>query len=205
MEGDSLRNVYPELYEVSLLKAVSIGAMGGWIDGNWLWGDLGISESLLVESGLLGKYTLLRDSLLHSNGPMEVLGKDEVMWIGGDSLDFTVASCYDFYERDLIPFGPYFKFDEAYRHFWKAEVPFKIKPFGWRLLLDRLPTKELLVFRGISIPLDKLMCTFCGYGVENRNHFFFCCRVVKDIWFEIALWVGKSVSAEGECLSNFMD
>ncbi|XP_058783891.1 uncharacterized protein LOC131658636 [Vicia villosa] len=128
-----------------------------------------------------------------------------VSWAFNSFLEFSVASCYAFYAKALIPFGPSNKFDDAFRLLWKSDLPFKIKAFGWRLLLDRLPTKDLLVYRGISIPLDKLKCIFCGYGVENMNHYFFGCRVVNNIWSEIALWVGKVDILEDECLSNFID
>ncbi|XP_058762676.1 uncharacterized protein LOC131636050 [Vicia villosa] len=205
MDGNSLRSVHPELYEASLLKGVVVGVMGGWIDGNWVWGDLDIPEAFLMERGLEGKNILLLESLSQYVGPKETMENDDVWWIGSDGADLSVASCYEFYERSLIPFGPYGKHDEAYRHMWKADVPFKIKVFGWRLLLDRLHTKELLVRRGIPFPLEKFCCTLCEYGVENRKHFFFGCRVVKEIWNEIALWVGKVGGVEDECLSNFMD
>ena len=71
------------------------------------------------------------------------------------------------------------------------DVPFKIKAFGWRLFHNRLPMKDLLVARGMSFPLDELKCIFCGLSVETRDHFFFGCLVVKNIWSEISLWVSK--------------
>ncbi|XP_058774474.1 uncharacterized protein LOC131648762 [Vicia villosa] len=132
----------------SLLQGVSVGAMGGWIDGNWEWGDFGISEARLMEKDLVGRIIMLRENLSHYLGPKETLEKDEVWWEGSVGAEFTVASCYEFLERNIIPYGPYGKHDEAFHFLWKAEVPFKVKAFAWRLLLDKLPTKELLVRRG---------------------------------------------------------
>ncbi|XP_058725660.1 uncharacterized protein LOC131596952 [Vicia villosa] len=96
-------------------------------------------------------------------------------------------------------------FIHAFGLLWKLEVPFKIKAFGWRLFLDRLPVKDLLKTRGISIPLDDLKCLFCGNSSESSPHLFFSCLVVQNIWSEIANWVGKGDNIDVECLSNFMD
>ncbi|XP_058751967.1 uncharacterized protein LOC131625086 [Vicia villosa] len=94
---------------------------------------------------------------------------------------------------------------EAFGLLWKAEVPFKIKAFGWRLFHNRLPMKDLLVLRGMSFPLEELKCTFCGQCVETRDHLFFGCLVVGNIWREIAFWVGKGAFLDEGCLSNFLD
>ncbi|XP_058767768.1 uncharacterized protein LOC131641483 [Vicia villosa] len=134
LSEEALKNVFPELFEASCLKGVSVGPKG-------------------------------RN------------GADAVSWTFGIDTTFTVASCYQFNLMDFIPYGPVNKHDEAFGILWKAEVPFKIKAFGWRLFLDRLPTKELLMYRGIPISLDNLKCVFCGFCVENRNHSF-----LRVIW-----------------------
>ncbi|XP_058740932.1 uncharacterized protein LOC131613262 [Vicia villosa] len=56
------------------------------------------------------------------------------------------------------------------------------------------------------VPLfwEKILCRI-GLQTKNRNHSFFGCRVVKAIWKEIALWVGKEGGMEDGCLLNFMD
>lgn len=43
---------------------------------------------------------------------------------------------------------------------WKTNVPLKIKIFTWRLFLDRLPTREMLYGREISLVLCRgfLVC-----------------------------------------------
>ncbi|XP_058762981.1 uncharacterized protein LOC131636394 [Vicia villosa] len=177
--------------------------MGGWLEGVWRRGDFGVSVSVLEDTEVRSRF--LSFCLLLGNYGGFKEGKDSVSWVSNNGLDFCVTSCYAFYGNDFIPHGPPNKFDDAFRLVWKVEVPFKIKAFGWILLLDRLPTKNLLVLRGIPFPVDNLKCIFCGVDVENRNHSFFGCGVVKNIWKEIAFWVGKVGYMEDECLSNFMD
>ncbi|XP_058725893.1 uncharacterized protein LOC131597201 [Vicia villosa] len=131
--------------------------------------------------------------------------KDEVVWDHKGENYFLVASCYEPYACHRTLLGPFGRFFEARSLVWKADVPFKIKAFGWRLLANRLPTKDLLVLRGISIPSENLNCSFCHIVPENRDHYFFACPCVKRIWRDIAFWIGKDGIGEEESLSNFMD
>ncbi|XP_058778918.1 uncharacterized protein LOC131652934 [Vicia villosa] len=134
-----------------------------------------------------------------------ITSMDSVEWIYSEEKVFTVASCYNFYNNLRIHYGPANRNDEAFELLWKLEVPLKIKAFGWRLFRDRLPVKDLLKNRGISIPLDDLKCSFCDNSLESSSHLFFSCLVVKNIWSEIANWVGKGDRVDVKCLSNFMD
>ncbi|XP_058764886.1 uncharacterized protein LOC131638343 [Vicia villosa] len=84
-------------------------------------------------------------------------------------------------------------------------VPFRIKAFGWRLFHDRLPTKNLLMLRGLTFSLDNINCPLCGSGLESSNHLFFGCWVSKKVWNEIAWWVAKGDPEEEESLSSFME
>ncbi|XP_058763266.1 uncharacterized protein LOC131636670 [Vicia villosa] len=202
-EGGILKNIFPDIYEASCLKGVSVALMGGWVDGNWKWGDFGVTRVWGEERGIAASLGRLKILVSDFIGAGE--GRDVVSWKFNSEGFFLVASCYSFLGLDRIPYGPPNEFVDAFGMVWKAEVPFKIKAFGWRLLLDRIPTKDLLVYRGISFPLDKLKCSFCGYDIETRNHSFFGFRVVKAIWLDIALWVDKEGGLEDECLSNFMD
>ncbi|XP_058775284.1 uncharacterized protein LOC131649541 [Vicia villosa] len=197
--GDfSLRILFPDMYEVSNLKHVSVAAMGGWSDGGWSWGDFGLAGSDFTDG-----VEELRDLVGGAEGMSE--GRDDVEWHYKDDMDFSVASCYSFLMKSHIPFGPPNKDDEAFGILWKLEVPFKIKAFGWRLFLNRLPTKDLLLLRGIPLPLDNIFCSFCSNDIEKCRHTFFICDVVKKIWNEIASWVGLGNRMEDECLSSFME
>lgn len=102
-------------------------------------------------------------------------------------------------------YGPPINYAEAFDMLWEMDIPFKIKAFGWKRFHNRLPMKDLLVARGMYFSLEELKCIFYGHTVETRDHFFFGCLEVRNIWSDIAFWVGKRVSFEEECLSSFMD
>lgn len=134
-----------------------------------------------------------------------MVGNDTVVWLGNSEWDFSIASCYEFYERSRTLYGPPIRHAEDFGLLWFMDVPFKIKAFRWRLFHNRLPMKDLLVARGMSFPLVDLKCILCGLCVESMDHFFFGYLVVKSIWSALSFLVGKGVSFEEECLSNFMD
>lgn len=184
----SLKEEFPNLYEVSCLKEVFVAALGGFSDNRWSCNDFGVSTSTIVEFDLSDKLLYFRNCLEDFGGFSG--GKDLVVWTSNSDEIFSVASFYSFYDIDLIPFGPPNKFDDV---------------FGWRFLLDRIPTKDNLVHRGMLFPLDASKCVFCGLVGESRNHSFFGCVVVNIFWSEIALWIGKEYSRKDECLSSFMD
>ncbi|XP_058746462.1 uncharacterized protein LOC131619376 [Vicia villosa] len=85
------------------------------------------------------------------------------------------------------------------------EVPFKIKAFAWRLFVNRLPTKDLLEFRGIHFSTPNLNCVFCDSHLENMDHMFFKCEVIKVVWKEIGLWVDYPCWWMEECKPFFME
>ncbi|XP_058752761.1 uncharacterized protein LOC131625940 [Vicia villosa] len=202
LEGIILKEEYSSLFMASYLKRVSVAAMGGWIEGTWKWSGFGINSEFLEISRNLVLCAQFWEQLEGLSRFLE--GKDSIVWNLNSEVEFSVSSCYNFYGRYFIPTGPPNKFDGFFGLLWKLDVPFKIKVFGWRLFL-RIPTKDLLVYKGISFPLHDLKCNFCGIHSENRDHSFFNCLVVRKIWSEMTCWVGKLDRMEEECSSHFMD
>ena len=48
---------------------------------------------------------------------------------------------------------------------WVKVIPIKINIFAWKVSLDRLPTRENLAQRGVSVP--SLSCPNCNNGLEH--------------------------------------
>jgi hypothetical protein len=72
---------------------------------------------------------------------------------------------------------------------WHRHVPFKVSILAWRLLRNRLPTKENLVTRGI-IPHDPRVCvTGCG-AIESAHHVFLSCPSFSSLWSHVRLCIG---------------
>jgi hypothetical protein len=114
------------------------------------------------------------------DGGYSVRGAYKILTALGD-LDTTVTS-------DLI------------RH---QQVLLKVSVMAWRLLRNRLPTKDNLVRRHI-IPPDASMCvTGCG-GVETVHHLFLSCPGFAPLWSLVRFWVGTSSADPLVLHDNFL-
>jgi hypothetical protein len=65
---------------------------------------------------------------------------------------------------------------------WQQHVPLKVSVFVWRMLRNRLPTKENLCIRGIVFRDAQLCVGGCGQR-QSVTHLFFGLSVV---WFVMA-------------------
>lgn len=117
-------------------------------------------------------------------------GCDVVLWNPDFEHGFLVRSCVDLIISSKVVYGPVNFTNVAWKWLWKTDAPWKIKVFGWRVFRKRLPTRDLLMFRGI-IPTDtNFNCVFCSSVEESMVHSFLACRVVRLIWREIREWIG---------------
>ncbi|XP_028189449.1 uncharacterized protein LOC114375786 [Glycine soja] len=75
---------------------------------------------------------------------------------------------------------------EEFKELWKLKVPSKAVVFAWRLLKDRLPTRDNL--RKKQIDLQDYTCPFCRGVEESAAHLFFHCRKIIPVWWESLSW-----------------
>jgi hypothetical protein len=73
---------------------------------------------------------------------------------------------------------------------WSSNVLSKTSIFGWRLLLDKLPTRETLFGKCIITNSLERCCVFCFQEVEDVQHVFFKCSVIAIVWGHIYKWMG---------------
>jgi hypothetical protein len=76
---------------------------------------------------------------------------------------------------------------------WHKQIPLKVSVLAWRLLRNRLPTRDNLVRRHIITPDSQLCVTGCG-GVETVHHLFLSCLVFASLWHLIRGWVDTSTT-----------
>ncbi|PNX80416.1 hypothetical protein L195_g036415, partial [Trifolium pratense] len=87
---------------------------------------------------------------------------------------------------------------DAFSRLWKSDVPSKIIVFGWRLLLNRLPTRTALHRRGILSNPFESSCVFCFRHMEDETHLFFSCYFSKVVWCKVLNWLGFLTSLDAE-------
>ena len=74
--------------------------------------------------------------------------------------------------------------------------------FAWRLLWDRLPTKDNLAKRQILINSD--LCPFCHSKPESVPHLFFTCEKIQPLWWEFLSWVKEHRTIHCRPMDNFV-
>ncbi|GAU20182.1 hypothetical protein TSUD_352460 [Trifolium subterraneum] len=170
---------YSRLFELAANQSISVANMCelGWEEGGagwqwhrqlWVWGE----ELLLECTGLLLATVLQTNS------------SDSWIWrhdIGGG---YSVRGAYSLLaaredgtttgSADLI---------------WHQHVPLKVSVLAWRLLHNKLPTKDNLVARDI-IPQEARFCVNgCGEP-ETANHLFLAYPVFEPLWSMVRAWLG---------------
>jgi hypothetical protein len=60
-----------------------------------------------------------------------------------------------------------------------SEAPAKVVAFSWTLLLDRIPTKANLAYRGLLGANESKRCVFCGSQDELAVHLFLHCDMIS--------------------------
>ncbi|GLT77352.1 hypothetical protein SLA2020_489480 [Shorea laevis] len=63
---------------------------------------------------------------------------------------------------------------------WSPFTPSKVSIFAWRLFLNRLPTKDNLIIRGVDLASNP-NCVLCGDYIEDLNHSFATCRCSQNV------------------------
>jgi len=69
---------------------------------------------------------------------------------------------------------------------WKSPVPTKVVAFSWKILLNRIPTRQILLLETFFLRMF-LYCVFIVGGQLNRPIIFFC----------IARWLIVCVEVDG--------
>ncbi|GAU37021.1 hypothetical protein TSUD_207270 [Trifolium subterraneum] len=116
---------------------------------------------------------------------------DRWKWIPDSVGDFTIKSCYNvlIHVGNTVVLSPHLLV--AIRKLWKNDLPSKVGIFGWRLLLEKLPTRAALAHRNILNTDDELLCVFCSRVREDSNHLFFNRVHMKYLWRRIHDWLGN--------------
>ena len=72
---------------------------------------------------------------------------------------------------------------------WHSKVPVNVSILAWRLLHDRLPTKDNLLGRGIITGASSFCLAGCGH-VETAQHLFLQCDIASSLWQQVRFWIG---------------
>jgi len=129
--------------------------------------------------------------------PSAVL-KDSWLWGADPKGIFSTNSAYLYIKADHLHEDQCLGF----HHLWNIKIPPRALVFAWRLLWDRLPTKDNLIRRHVTIEND--LCPFCQSKAESASHLFFLCHKVMPLWWEFSSWVKEPRVLHWRPMDNFI-
>ncbi|KAJ0909846.1 putative reverse transcriptase zinc-binding domain-containing protein [Helianthus annuus] len=173
--GDQpLMTKWPNLFAIESIKSCSvrdrISVVGGSAQWNWCWLCSPVSDLQVAE--LADSQNVLKDVVVSDE-------KDRWIWSLDKSGSFSSASLKSWVDKD-VGIG-------ALRSVKKCGwVAAKCNLFIWRTILDRIPTRQALRRRNISIDSD--VCVLCGESVESVDHLFTGCEISMKFWSRMSSW-----------------
>ncbi|XP_058782818.1 uncharacterized protein LOC131657437 [Vicia villosa] len=193
-----LSELFPRLYLESGLKHDTVQDMGFWLGDNWCWKVIKAQEVLRQQAivELTDLHTLLADVALSSNN------EDVIVWPFDVSKCYTVRSGYNFLQQDQEGGGLDTGIKQGPELIWASQVPSKLKIFCWRVILDRLLTRNYLVRRRIIANNNEALCVFCEMHCEDPSHIFIFCPKIQNLWASIKKWPDIDSHWAADCCSQ---
>ncbi|XP_028236880.1 uncharacterized protein LOC114416214 [Glycine soja] len=85
---------------------------------------------------------------------------------------------------------------------WDTKISPRALTFAWRLLWDRLPSKENLSRRQVDLAND--LCPFCQSNSKSASHLFFTCQKGLPLWWEFNTWVKEDRALHCRPMDHFL-
>jgi hypothetical protein len=196
---ESFLVTFPNLFSKAYRPNGVVEEMGIADSNGWTW-RLSWNDSLSASEAVAERHLLdilLQVQLSHAT-------MDRRKWIPAPDGIFTVKSTYICLQSQVVVTA----IDElkvtALKKLWKNKVPSKVSIFGWRLLLEKLPTREVLFQRDIITNTHETCCVFCFDLMESIDHIFLTCRVTATVWSLIFGWMGIQGSSARNIQQHFL-
>ncbi|XP_058766980.1 uncharacterized protein LOC131640616 [Vicia villosa] len=195
--NQSFKTAFSELFALVVNKSMSVAEMGYREESFWRWNFESIRDLSDVDNQILEQFI----DQIFVNVPV-VEGDDVFSWLHENYEVFLVNSCFKvFANKDFIQWISS-NMKAMLTQLWKAKVPPNILMFGWRFILNRLPTRDNLLVRGIELAEKEKFCALCEGFSETRNHIFLECNFSLRIWYVVHSWLGCSLQVS---VNDFVD
>ncbi|XP_028205427.1 uncharacterized protein LOC114389037 [Glycine soja] len=183
----------PNLTGHAKFDAETVASMGIFGENGWEWK---FSWRRHLFDSELGEATAFIDQT-SAISPVADL-KDDWVWGAQPTEMFSTNSAYNCLRSEQPLHQP----NSGFRQLWEIKIPPAALSFAWRLLWDRLPSKDNLISRQIVLQND--LCPFCQSQVESASHLFFTCYKVMPLWWEFNSWVKEDRVLHSKPMDNFL-
>jgi hypothetical protein len=177
--------MFPALFNKSSQQGRSVSMMGSVDNNVWNW-KLSWTEALSSREAADERELF---NLLHQIRP-RLSGADRHRWIPSADGYFNVKSAYSWLQNRNVVDNLDNNMVISLKKLWKNNVPSKVSIFCWRLLLEKLPTREALYHKGVINNNVERCCVFCFKTEETMHHLFLHCDVSAAVWRAIFTWLG---------------
>ena len=177
-EEDSLAEKYPRLYLISLQQHQVIRSMGMHKDIGWEWNLTW--RRPLFENEIDSAVNFLTDI---ADKAIQQQGIDAWVWSGDPADHYSTQTAYNMLGEEAAAGRQ----EECFEKLWRIRIPARIVIFAWRLIRDRLPTRQNL--RRRQVQLTDMLCPFCRIKEEGASHLFFHCSKIQPIWWDTMSWL----------------
>ncbi|KAJ0876617.1 putative kelch-type beta propeller, reverse transcriptase zinc-binding domain-containing protein [Helianthus annuus] len=174
--SETLRHRFPSLYALESDKGCKVVDCYKLNQGKaeWFWG----SNHSLPNDERLAEWVECTTSI---NQVIIQLKPDVWLWKSGSEIaDFKVNNLRS--ELDHID-----TLNETKALKWLHWIPKNVNCFLWRVVLDRIATREALHLRHIRLPSTS--CVFCSNETETVNHLLVTCDTAQEVLTVIFQWM----------------
>jgi reverse transcriptase-like protein/endonuclease/exonuclease/phosphatase family protein len=187
--GGSLKERFPRLFLISIQREATVHQMGTWVENEWVWGFKWRRQLFDWEIEDLERLKLLLQQIKPDNNK-----KDGVNWKGVDYHHFPIKLVLEQVYEDIPPTIP----KPITALLWSIKVPPRVQLTIWMACLEKLPTGDLLVDKGVLVP-SQASCPFCGEEIETNTHVLFTCKFSWCLWMRILNWWNISGVLPKQC------
>jgi len=148
-----LKEIFPWLYTISQNKESLLSDLVDWVESRstWCqyWNLRWHRERFERENHLQQKMLAMITKVLW-NGE----GQDKLVWVGVENQVYTIKSRYSILNNEEL-----LQNSGVFQLLWSLKIAPSAIVCGWRLLLDKIPTRINLGTRGIHV--GSMQCPSC--------------------------------------------
>ncbi|KAL8508390.1 hypothetical protein ACS0TY_018850 [Phlomoides rotata] len=186
--NETFKRSFNRLYNLSNQQDETISRMGRWEESEWVW-ELKWRRSLRKSEQIL-----LNELMLHLSRAVLRRNEDDTWrWRHTSNGIFTTDSAYQNLGSRAVAETEDQQRQAAFHRLWKSYAPRRYQAIVWKLLHNRLPTKEKLQRMGIIPVSEDIKCALCGEDDKTIDHLLGKCRIVHSIWAKIYEWLESSM------------
>ncbi|KAL5166140.1 Phosphatidylinositol/phosphatidylcholine transfer protein SFH9 [Glycine soja] len=153
---------------------------GDFVEGRWEWKLSWRRDFFDHEIHLAADFLAEIDSThIHQSS------RDFLWWKPDTNGIFSTKSAYKVLQESHHSDSE----DNVLKSMWKLKIPPKVSAFSRRFFKNRLPTKDNLRKRQVTMP--SYSCPLCDHEEESIYHLMFNCEKTRSLWWETMRWVNR--------------